>query len=402
MKTLRFLALTATLGASLLPPRCAGQARFETIYKFGEYPDAEMPQGLVAGADGALYGASTDGGVYGYGAVFVLQPPAVPGGAWTETVLYSFAPQNGDGVDPRTSPAIGPNGALYGTTAPDSPTYGTVYQLQPPESEGGSWTESVLFRSTYFSNIQYLNSVIAGPHGEIYGVSGEAVFELIPPATPGGAWAETVLCNVSGPEGLAIGANGVLYGTANLGGSFAAGAVFELMPPAGAGGAWTLTVLYSFTSGAGGYLPTEPPVIGKGGIIYGTTSAGGGANLGTVFELHPPASPGGSWTETVLYNFGSSVGAPSSPLIVRNGKIYGTTAGTPGTDNQGGSVFELQPPVFPGGPWTQIVLHEFTGRQEPFGSLVMDSSGALYGTTNNEQYGEAPPGGDGSAYRIQP
>jgi uncharacterized repeat protein (TIGR03803 family) len=233
---------------------------------------------------------------------------------------------------------------------------------------------------------------------------------LTPPAAPGGAWTETVLYNFTGgsdglgPEGLTIGAKGVIYGATNQGGSSGGGTVFELTPPARADGAWTETVLYSFTSGAGGNSPTEPPVIGKGGAIYGTTSAGGSANLGTVFELTPPSNPGGSWTETVLHSFGSPGDgkAPSSPLIVRNGKVYGATVTGVGANNQGGSVFELQPPAAPGDPWTEIVLHEFTGKEEPYGSLVMDRSGALYGTTNRGPYGAPLPGGRGSVYRIRP
>jgi hypothetical protein len=169
LKTLQLLALAATLGGSLLPPQCAAQARFDTIYNFGAYPDAQTPQNLVAGANGALYGASTYGGIYGYGAVFELQPPAASGDAWTETVLYSFAPQNGDGIYPLAGLSMGPNGALYGTTGPYY-GYGYVYELQPPGSAGGSWTETVLFRST--TNLAYLTSVVAGPNGEIYGVSG--------------------------------------------------------------------------------------------------------------------------------------------------------------------------------------------------------------------------------------
>jgi uncharacterized repeat protein (TIGR03803 family) len=172
-----------------------------------------------------------------------------------------------------------------------------------------------------------------------------------------------------------------------------------LTPPAGAGEAWTESVLYSFTSGPGGYFPAEPPVIGEGGAIYGTTSYGGGGNLGTVFRLNPPSSPGGTWTETVLYSFGGNGEVSSSPLIVRNGKVYGTRAIAAGAGNKGGSVFELQPPTAPGSPWTAVVLHEFTGAEEPCGTLVMDKTGALYGTTNR---GLGLRGVEGSVYRIRP
>jgi hypothetical protein len=120
-----------------------------------------------------------------------------------------------------------------------------------------------------------------------------------------------------------------------------------------------------------------------------------------VFRLTPPSSPGGSWTEAVLYNFGGTA-VSSSPLIVRDGIVYGTTATPASSGGEGGYVFELQPSAAPGGPWTEVVLHQFTGAEEPYGSLVMDRNGALYGTTHRGPYGGVPPGGRGSVYRIRP
>lgn len=100
------------------------------------YPDEQTPQGLCLRPNGTFYGASANGGLYGYGTVFELQPPSSPGGAWTETVLYSFASQNGDGQEPATSPVMGPNGTIVGTTAAIN-SYGAVYQVQPPARARG-------------------------------------------------------------------------------------------------------------------------------------------------------------------------------------------------------------------------------------------------------------------------
>jgi len=45
-------------------------------------------------------------------------------------------------------------------------------------------------------------------------------------------------------------------------------------------------------------------VMTVGGVLYGTTNAGGTSQFrGTVFGLEPPASPGGPWTEVVLHRF---------------------------------------------------------------------------------------------------
>ena len=109
-----------------------------------------------------------------------------------------------------------------------------------------------------------------------------------------------------------IGACGVLYGTTWLDGS-GSGTVFQLTPPASPGGAWTETTLYSFTGGSDGGNPVASLVIGDGGVLYGTSSGGGASNAGTVFALKPPTSAGGSWTETVLYSFTARTRSGGSP-----------------------------------------------------------------------------------------
>jgi len=80
------------------------------------------------------------------------------------------------------------------------------------------------------------------------------------------------------------------------------GSVFDLTPPASPGGAWTGTLLYSFTAGADGGS-TSSAAAGPGGVVYGTNELGASADAGTVFALSPPAAPGGAWTETTLYTF---------------------------------------------------------------------------------------------------
>jgi hypothetical protein len=161
MRTLRFLAFMASLCASFLASRSAGQTRFSTLYTFSDFTSS--PQGVVAGPNGALYGV-TPGPLGGYGSVYELQPPpesAAPTEKWTETVLYSFTGQNGDGADPN-SLVLGANGIVYGTTTVGGTYgYGTVFELQPPAS-GGTWTETVLYSFTGFYGY---SNVIAGNSG---------------------------------------------------------------------------------------------------------------------------------------------------------------------------------------------------------------------------------------------
>ena len=82
---------------------------------------------------------------------------------------------------------------------------------------------------------------------------------------------------------------------------------------------------------------------------------------------------------------------PDSPLILRNGNIYGTTSSP-----EGGALFELQPPSTPGGDWNTIILHLFTNGETPYGSLAMDDSGAIFGTTMTVGHPS------GTAYKVVP
>jgi uncharacterized repeat protein (TIGR03803 family) len=186
--------------------------------------------------------------------------------------------------------------------------------------------------------------------------------------------------------GLIFDAAGNLYGTTSAGGSAQHGAVFELSPKTGGG--WTEKILHTFNdNGTDGYFPDAGLIFDAAGNLYGTTVAGGAHNYGTVFELSPKA--GGSWTENVLHSFsynGTDGSYPYASLIFdAAGNLYGTTGfGGSGACSLGcGTVFELTPAG--GGVWTETVLHNFIANGAdgtgPDASLIFDASGNLYGTT---------------------
>jgi uncharacterized repeat protein (TIGR03803 family) len=187
--------------------------------------------------------------------------------------------------------------------------------------------------------------------------------------------------------GLIFDQTGSLYGTTFGGGSgnYCCGTVFKLTPnPAGS---WTESVLYRFCavgSCADGNGPDGGLIFDQAGTLYGTTLQGGSQNRGTVYKLTP--NPGGSWTESVLYNFdGQNDGnQPVSSLIFDPaGNLYGTTY-SGGTTNSG-TVFELTPNS--DGSWSESVLYSFcplgtcTNGMSVVAGLVMDAAGNLYGTT---------------------
>jgi len=232
---------------------------------------------LTIGEGGALYGATPSGGVYGYGTVFSLTPPAPPGGSWTFSLVYTFQSDNPEW--PATRLTIGPGGVLYGETLSNyGPIYMETYSLTPPASAGDQWSFAIIASFSVLTPIP--GGVAISPGGVLYGEAGQDpgfVFALIPPASRGGAWTQHTVKKSNIPfvnpaGGLAIGAGGVLYGTL-LGAATTPAEIFELAPPATPGGAWTETVLYQFT-GTGSGLATEV-VIGGGGVLYGTLSEGG-------------------------------------------------------------------------------------------------------------------------------
>jgi len=320
-------------------------------------PDGAIPlTALAIGRGEALYGATAQGGTGscpgGCGAVFSLTRSA--GTAWTETVLYSFT-GGADGSSP-TGLTLGSDGVLYGTTNNiASAGVGTVFSLSPPATPGGTWTQTVLHTFTGPDGGDPVGGVVQGPAGALYGTtsSGGAtdiggVFRLEPPASPGAPWVEQVVHSFSGfdggfPSAGVVIFGGVLYGTTSLVGSFGDGTVYSLTPPASAsGGGWTINVLHNF-SGHDGNSPAAPLVIGGGGVLFGTTTAGGAFGLGTVFALVPPMTPGGSWVERVLHSFTGTPNQGSAPyasVAISNGTLFGTTL-SGGASNLG-TVFALR------------------------------------------------------------
>jgi uncharacterized repeat protein (TIGR03803 family) len=349
-------------------------------------------------------------------AAFAAVAPVAASYAATDTVLYSFtAPPNG--VRPGAPVISDAAGNLYGTTYTGSKSgYGTVYELSPPAKGKTAWTERVLhhFGPLGKGALPVWASLTLDAAGNLYGVTpqgskhnGGVVFELTKPTGGGHKWVETVLYHFDGlkrggtPYGtLIFGSDGSLYGTTGFGGKIGAGTVFKLTP-GNAGSSWSLTQLYNFTNGLDGGNPYCTLVFDKAGNLYGTTLDGGNTANGVVFELSPPKS-GTNWTETVLHSFDSPTDG-TSPLtgviFDASGNLYGTT-GTGGTTGHG-TIFEVSPPTGGSTTWTEAVLYNFAfdtdGGYPGYSTLLQDSSGNLYGTT---QVGGTPR--NGVAFKLAP
>lgn len=206
--------------------------------------------------------------------------------------------------------------------------------------------------------------------------------------------AETVLHQFSGPDGakpigaLIGDASGNLYGTTSAGGAHNAGTVFELVYTRSG---YTDTVLHSFTGEGDGGTPTSALVMDASGNLYGTAELGGagsclgpGSGCGVVFELVKSSG----YSETVLYQFsgGSDGGLPYASIVLdAAGNLYGTTTcggSSACLDGSGGNGVVFM--LVKSSGYRELVLHQFSGASDgsaPRASVILDSLGNLYGTT---------------------
>ena len=242
------------------------------------------------------------------------------------------------------------------------------------------------------------------------------VFKLSP--NQDGTWAYTILYNFTdGADGgsptgpLIFDKAGNLYGATSGGGNFegecahsyGCGVVFRLSP--NQDGSWTESTLHSFAGGTDGLEPWEGErlALDAAGNLYGTTSAGGVGNNGTVFKLAPNSD--GTWTESILYGFSQSSpadgGFPKAGVVLDNsGNLYGTTWSGGELfyhlcNGYCGVVFKLTPNS--GGTWDETVLHAFQAYgYGPIAAPTLDSQGNLYGTTGSGN------GNNGLVFEITP
>jgi uncharacterized repeat protein (TIGR03803 family) len=389
------LALTVALLPGMLATPSAQAQTLKIIHTFTGSPnDGSLPwAGLIMDAAGNLYSTASAGGPHGNGMVFRLDTND------NETVLYTFT-GGADGQFPYGGLVRDAAGNLYGTTLNGGAFgSGTVFMLNP------NGKETVLHSFTGGNDGSLpLAGVIRDSHGNLYGttqIGGDSgsgvVFEL---DTEG---RESVLYSFTGGAdggyawaGLLRDAEGDLYGTTLSDGAFGYGTVYKLSPPLSvcktALCPWRETVLYSFTGGADGGAPFSALVEDAAGNLYGTTTEGGPSRNGTVFKLDPNGK------ETVLYSFaGGDDGSQPWAGVVMDavGNLYGTTTG----GGSSGTVFELDT------KGDETVLHHFTGSPDgadPVDVLFRDPAGNLYGTTLEGGGGNCPPdNGCGTVFEVE-
>ena len=384
-------AFALIVGLSVVP--LAQAQSFTVLTSFNGVDGAFPSAGLVRDFAGNLYGTTEFANpATGTGNVFKLDPTG------KETVLFSFTGGT-DGGHPEGGVIRDSAGNLYRTTQDGgdlscffpgtSGGCGVVFKLDP------SGQETVLHSFTGGTEGAKLDAaLIRDSAGNLYGTtelggdlgcaSGNGqgcgtVFKLDPTGTL------TVLHSFTGPDGasptcaLVRNSEGNLYGTAGAGGSFSDGTVFK------PGAAGTLTVLHSFGSGKDGLFPFAGLIRDSARNLYGTTTAGGSDGLGTVFKVDSTGK------ESVLHSFANRQGEGRAPFggLLRDasGNLFGTTSSggdlnaCAGEPTPGcGTVFELVTGK------REVVLHIFEENADgaqPLAALIEDSSRNLYGAAAN-------------------
>jgi len=135
-------------------------------------------------------------------------------------------------------------------------------------------------------------------------------------------------------------------------------------------------IIFAFpTDGSRGSVPAGGLISDAAGNLYGVTAAGGAYKWGGVFRL---SFENGAWTESLLYRFKGAAADGSQPesalLLDKAGNLFGTTSAVGPSDD--GTVFKLAPDGQ--GGWTETVLHAFNGKDGRWPSmapLVADAKG---------------------------
>lgn len=375
---------------------------FTVLYSFTGGADGGNPsEGLVFDPAGNLYGTTQYGGtgnctqygLHGCGTMFKVTNQQ------TETVLYSFK-GGSDGEYPWGGLALDDKGSLFGTTVSGGLGFGVVFSLDK------NGTENILHRLTGGTDGAYPYASLTLDHaGHLYG-TGTSGGDLSCGIRSTGCGTLFTLYgsrgavlhrfagnsadgNYPGYGAVLVDNTGNLYGATAEGGAANYGTVYKIDRNG------NYTVLYSFSGESDGCEPSGSLATDEDGNLYGTASACGDFNKGTIFKVNSAGS------FTLLHTFSGAAGDGNAPFggvtRDRDGNLYGTTlfGGDCGLELGGcGTVFKLSP------NGSMTVLHTFSGTSDgasPWCNVILDAAGNLYGTTTI-----GGQGGAGTVWKIAP
>jgi uncharacterized repeat protein (TIGR03803 family) len=363
-------------GFSAIP---AHAQTYSVVYSFGtESTDPANPSGsLTQGPDGALYGASQQGG----GAVGTVYKLTSSGKI---QVLHSFCAEAScaDGDQPAGALTLRPDGHFVGATsgggvlAGGKTGFGTIFDISETGSlttlytftggtDGISPTPPIYANSAFYGTA-YTGGATSGC-GTIYRIIG-TTFHIMHLFRP------TEGCY---PTGLVLGTDGNFYGTTQDGGTFNGGIVFRMTP------AGVLTVLHNFDYDVDGDEPFGSLIQGSDGNFYGTIEKSFVGTLGSVIYKITPAG-----AYSVVYQLGGLDGSDggyiqAGLLQASDGNFYGV-ASQGGSCDECGTLFQ----VTPSGSYSVLNDFVYATGDGPTAVPTQHTDGILYGVV--------PDGGPGT------
>ena len=359
--------------------------------------DAGSYSVIVSNTSGVVTSAMAALTVSSSGPFFVIQPTnqaLVPG---TNTTLTAVA----QGNQPlfyqwqRNGTNLSDGGNLYGSsnrvltitnlTEANNGTYrliasnsinsaassNAILTVIPPSATGTLL--ATLYSFTDGADGARPNALAVGTNGIIYGTTefGRPAGTVFTVSTNGAVGTLAAFGSAIGlgpVAALAQGGDGNFYGSTVFGGSNYMGGIF-VMTPAG-----LLTNIYSFAGDIDGSGPTNALTPDADGNLYGTTPGGGSNGAGNIFKI----TPGGVFSNVYSFTNGADGALPVGALTLgADGNFYGMTAyGLYGY----GNIFKMTP----AGVLTN--LYSFTGGRDgsvPVGALVQGTDGYFYGATEH-------------------
>lgn len=261
----------------LTTPAIGGNWGFQIWYKFGANNVFSPDGNVVVGSDGNFYGTTegTSGGTDA-GTIYKLDPKT-----FQLTVLHTFTIQGA--MYPTGALLQGSDGNFYGSTNEFAFNFTSSIFMMTPDGQ-----VTIIYQVP--GNLTYVaKPLIQATDGNFYGSFGSSadhgfIFKM----TPGQI--VTTIHTFKGSDGRSAGGviqgpNGNLYGTTFEGGTAGKGVVFEVSTDGS-----SFTVLHNFGDGSithDGTYPAGSLVVGSDHNLYGITTEGGAAGLGTVFKISP-------------------------------------------------------------------------------------------------------------------
>lgn len=370
---------------------CLGQTE-SLPYSFVHSDGENNPTAYILYSSGCVIGTAPGAIANyqnGRGSVYKL---CLSGGTWTKNVIWTVPYASATPLDhPTGQMVLDGSGNIYGASAgtgASGESHGAVWKLT--NNNDGTYSESTLHNfhsdsgtyggtplggvvgSAYFGAVfAAMNEGGANNLGTIFELSGSGPADLYDfddcshPVGPM-AWLDTY----------------TLVGTTSSGGLYGGGCLFtySLLAPDNS----PYQVRYYFGNTGDGATPLGQPLV-AGGYVYVTTSAGGSAGDGTLVSFDTT-----NYTETLIHSFTADTTSPhdgalpQGNIITDGTNLFLTTTwgGANGNNHStGGTLIEFAPS---GGSWTETILYNFagyTGDAYDVSPGIVGVSGKIYGTS---------------------